>query len=192
MDDWLGNDPEMVHEINSAKKANKSKKQAAFSGLESALDIAEGSTPMPKNLPATIKKETKVAVAEVLETIKDPDEPFEDKKYTQDIIKRTIIRLESTLELMDGSLMIGAEPRMFEVYSDMSRTVLDACAKLMALQKQADMAVAMKAPPPQEAAQSITVTETKTKTLTAKGGNMQDLLNQLDFSEPDPMEVQCE
>lgn len=179
MEDWLGGtDNELIAEIKKAKDEKESKAKTAFGGLESALNIEIGSTPIPKGLAKTVKKTTALAIDAAKEALADPEETFEDKEYLRETIKILIVKVQSTLEIMDGSILVGAEPRMFEVYSDMSKTLLDACSKLMALQKQSEMAKMMKTPPAAENGE-IALTETKTKSIKFKGNNMGDLLDQL-------------
>jgi len=178
MDDWLGGtDNDLIAEIKKVKEEKESKAKTAFGGLESALNIELGSTPIPKGLAKTVKKNTAVAIDAAKEVLANPEETFEDKEYIRETIKILIVKVQSTLEIMDGSILVGAEPRMFEVYSDMSKTLLDACSKLMALQKQSEMAKMMKTPPAADG--EIALTETKTKSIKFKGNNMGDLLDQL-------------
>jgi len=75
---------------------------------------------------------------------------------------------------MEGSIMVGAEPRLFEVYSDLNKSVLDGCTRLMQLQRQSENAKMMKAAP---ATNEVTLTETKS--IKASGGDMASLLESL-------------
>ena len=172
MDDWLGSSEEL--EIGDIRSNRIDKVRTAFSGLESAMNLPEGSTPIPKGLAKTVKKATEVAVQTAKEVLADPEESFEDKEFIRETIKVQIIKMQSTLEIMEGSIMVGAEPRLFEVYSDLNKSVLDACTKLMQLQRQSENAKMMKAAPtPNE------VTITETKSIKANGGDMASLLEKL-------------
>lgn len=171
MEDWLGSDDLEIGDIKSDRMA---KVKTAFSGLEDAMNLPAGSTPIPKGLAKTVKKATEVAVQSAKEVLADPDESFEDKEFIRETIKVQIIKMQSTLEIMEGSIMVGAEPRLFEVYSDLNKSVLDGCTRLMQLQRQSENAKMMKAGPvPNE------VTLTETKSIKATGGDMASLLEKL-------------
>ena len=173
-DNWLGDaDPELSEVIHNAKKARVDNVKTAFSGLEDIMNIPSGSTPVPKNIGKMVKKGTEVAVQAAKEVLTDPEESFEDKEFIRTTIKTQIIKMQSTLEIMEGNFMIGSEPRMFEVYSDLNKSVLDACAKLMQLQKQSETAKMMTAPENNE------VVVTETKSIKARGGDMSSFLEQL-------------
>lgn len=174
MDDWFGgdlSDGEIVKDVKSAKVESA---KNAFSALEDTMNIPSGSTPMPKGLAKAVKKNTSIAIQEAKEVLADPDETFEDKEFIRTTIKTQIIKMQGTLEIMEGSIMVGAEPRVFEVYSDLNKSILDACSKLMQLQKQSETSKMMKAP---EGSPSIELTETKT--IKAKGSDMSAFLEQL-------------
>jgi hypothetical protein len=174
MEDWLGADGVDIEDsISDQRTERRSKVKTALSGIEEAMNIPTGSTPIPKGLAKVVKKNTEVAIQAAREVLSDPEESFEDKEFIREIIKTQIIKMQSTLEIMEGNFMVGSEPRMFEVYSDLNKSVLDGCTKLMALQKQSDNAKMMKAPPADE----ITVTETKQ--IKAKGSDMSAFLEQL-------------
>ncbi len=171
MEDWLGSDE---LEIGDIKSDRMNKVKTAFSGLEDAMNLPSGSTPIPKGLAKTVKKATEVAVQTAKEVLADPEESFEDKEFIRETIKIQIIKMQSTLEIMEGSIMVGAEPRLFEVYSDLNKSVLDGCTRLMQLQRQSENAKMMKAAP---ATNEVTLTETKS--IKASGGDMASLLESL-------------
>ena len=174
MDDWLGSNE---LEIGDIKSDRMDKVKTAFSGLESAMNLPAGSTPIPKGLAKTVKtvkKATEVAVQSAKEVLADPEESFEDKEFIRETIKIQIIKMQSTLDILEASIMVGAEPRMFEVYSDLNKSVLDGCTRLMQLQRQSENAKMMKAgPAPNE------VTLTETKSIKATGSDMASLLEKL-------------
>ena len=178
-DDWLGqSDPELSAELSKVRNERKTAVTNAFSGIENAMNIGEGSTPLPKNIAKVVKKNTDVAIQNAKEVLADPDEAFEDKEFIRTTIKTQIIKMQSVLEIMEGSFMIGGEPRMFEVFSDLNRSVLDACSRLMALQKQVETSKMMKGGP--ELAQGdVLLSQTTTKTIKTKGGDMHNFLEQL-------------
>lgn len=170
MEDWLGSDELEIGDVKADRMANV---KTAFSGLEDVMNLPSGSTPIPKGLAKTVKKATDVAVQTAKEVLADPEESFEDKEFIRETIKVQIIKMQSTLDIMEGSIMVGAEPRLFEVYSDLNKSVLDACAKLMQLQRQSENAKVMKAPTTPE------VTLTETKSIRATGGDMASMLESL-------------
>lgn len=172
MDDWFGDsiDVEVVKDIKSSKVESA---KNAFSALEDTMNLPTGSTPMPKGIAKAVKKNTSIAIQEAKEVLADPDESFEDKEFIRTTIKTQIIKMQGTLEIMEGSIMVGAEPRVFEVYSDLNKSILDACSKLMQLQKQSETSKMMKAP------ESGVVELTETKTIKAKGSDMSAFLEQL-------------
>ena len=110
-------------------------KRNPFEKIEKKMGILEGSTKMPTKKDM---KEVRVAVndsiAETKELIKE--EEFEDKEYIRGKLKLTIERIENQLLTIEESAIIGAEPRIFETYSIMTKTLLEAISKLMDLQKQ--------------------------------------------------------
>lgn len=174
MDDWLGSDALGLDEdIVDSRNTRLVQVKNAFSGIEDAMNIPLGSTPVAKGLAKVVKKNTAVAVTVAKEVLADPEESFEDKEFLREVIKTQIIKMQSVLEMMEGNFMQGAEPRMFEVYSDLNKSVLDACTKLMSLQKQSENAKMMKAQPANE------VTLTETKQLKASGSDMAALMEQL-------------
>jgi hypothetical protein len=175
MDEWLG--PNSVEDgtiINDTKNKRKEAVKTAFDGIETAMNLPAGSTPIPKGLAKSVKKNTELAVQGAKEVLADPEESFEDKEFIRTTIKTLIIKMQGTIEIMEGSIMVGAEPRMFEVYSDLNKSVLDACAKLMQLQKQSDTAKMMKGGPAEDV-----VEVTQTKTIKAKGSDMASFMEQL-------------
>ena len=175
MDDWFGDNVLDINEkIADNKDERRDKVKTAFAGLEDVMNIPNGSTPIPKGIAKTVKKNTEVAIQATKELLAESEEPFEDKEFIRDIIKTQIIQMQSTLQTMEGNLMVGSEPRMFEVYSDLNKSVLDACSKLMALQKQSENSKMMKAP---DNTNEVTLTETKQ--IKAKGSDMSAFLEQL-------------
>ena len=95
MDDWLGSSEEL--EIGDIRSNRIDKVRTAFSGLENAMNLPEGSTPIPKGLAKTVKKATEVAVQTAKEVLADPEESFEDKEFIRETIKVQIIKMQSIL-----------------------------------------------------------------------------------------------
>lgn len=171
-DQWMPLDNEVANEITATDKAKN-----AMSGLEETLNIVKGSTPLPTGINRTIKNEVKEVVDTTLAVIKSDEETFEDKIFLQTTIKTTITKLQSVLDMLEGTMMIGSDAKTFQTYSDMSKSVLEGCKTLMSLQKQAEMAVAMKAPAPEAGPAEASIT--RTEVVKVKGGNMNDFLAQL-------------
>lgn len=178
-DQWMPLDPEIVNELTATSKAKN-----AMSGLEETLNIAQGSTPMPKGIAKTIRNEVKEVADAVLAVVKSDEETFEDKIFIQTTIKTQIIKVQSVLDMLEGTMMIGTDAKTFQTYSDMSKTVLEGCKTLMSLQKQVEMSMALKAPPEANNAQEASIT--KTETIKVKGGSMNDFLAQLRGSSQNP------
>jgi hypothetical protein len=175
MQDWLGGDELEIGDdsMSDKKRVRLETMKNAFSGVEEAMNLPVGSTPMPKGIAKHVKKNTEVAINAAKEILADPDESFEDKQFLREVIKVQIIKMQSTLEIMEGNLMVGSEPRMFEVYADLNRSVLDGCTRLMALQKQSENAKMMKGQPNDQ------IVLTETKSIKATGSGMSEFLEQL-------------
>ena len=181
MEDWLGAiEPEVIEVLKTNKSERRERVENAFSGLEDAMNIDPGSTKLPKGMAKAVKRNTELAVQEAKEVLADPsEEAFEDKEFIRLTIKTQIVKMQGVLEIMEGNISMGAEPRMYEVYSALNKSVLDACNELLKLQKQAENAKLMKAPPAAEASPELTLTKTTTQTIKAKGGGMAELLEQI-------------
>lgn len=171
-DQWMPLDAEVANDLTATTKAKN-----AMSGLEETLNIAQGSTPMPKGIAKTIRNEVKEVADSVLAVVKSDEETFEDKIFIQTTIKTQIIKVQSVLDMLEGTMMIGTDAKTFQTYSDMSKTVLEGCKTLMTLQKQVDMSIAMKAPPPESGPTEASIT--RTETVKVKGGSMNEFLSQL-------------
>ena len=171
-DQWMPLDAEVANDLTATTKAKN-----AMSGLEETLNIAHGSTPMPKGIAKTIRNEVKEVADAVLAVVKSDEETFEDKIFIQTTIKTQIIKVQSVLDMLEGTMMIGTDAKTFQTYSDMSKTVLEGCKTLMTLQKQVDMSIAMKAPPPESGPTEASIT--RTETVKVKGGSMNEFLSQL-------------
>ena len=174
MDDWM---PDLDDDVAEAIVSNKSKNkiQNAMTSLEDTLDLANGSTKMPKSLAKNIKQDVKEVTEEVKSVIKLDSESFEDKEFIQTGVKTLIIKLQSTIELMEGSMLVGQDNRFFETFSDVCRTLLSAFKELRDLQKQVELSVAMRTPPEdQNAPQEASITETRK--ISVRGGNMSEFL----------------
>lgn len=111
-------------------------KKNPFAKLEDKFGIASNTTKKPptKKDSKVIKDAVKEGILETKELIND--EAFEDKEYIRSKIKSVIEKLDEQLYNLESSLGIGAEPRMFETYSTMAKTMVDSIGKLMELQKQ--------------------------------------------------------
>lgn len=117
-----------------------------FKSLESKMGVVENSTKLPNEKPSAIKKAVKEVKKEAVVSIGNTkdllnDEAFEDKEYIRTKIKSLIDRLENQLGTLEESTLIGAEPRLFEVYATMAKTLADTITKLMDLQKQVSTSI---------------------------------------------------
>lgn len=127
---------ELLGEFEDNENDQKKKKYSnPFKKLEDRFDIPKGQTVLPnKKEQKEIKQEIKEGILNTKELIQD--EEFEDKEYIRENLKSTIERLKAQLDTIEESTLIGAEPRVFETYSVMAKTLLDAISKLADLQKQ--------------------------------------------------------
>lgn len=149
---------DIIEEVKTAAKN-------PFAKLEESLNLPIGST-IPRNLPKEIKQNTKEAINEVSTILKSDEDSFEDKIFIQDTIKRTIIRVESMLDRIEGELEMGAEPRMYEVYSKMVSSLNESVDKLMNLHKQAEMSGVLKNKPEEEKKQNgVVISQTNNITI---------------------------
>lgn len=149
-----------------------------FKKLEESLNVDVGSTKF-KKAPKEIKLNTDLAITEAKSILKSDEDTFEDKVFIQDFLKRTIIRVESMLDRMEGELEMGAEPRMYEVYAKMVNSLNESIDKLMHLQKQAEMSNVMKNPPVTDESNNKVVLEKK-QTVTISGKDFTNFLEELD------------
>lgn len=113
-----------------------------FAKLEERMGFIEGSTKMPaKKEIKQLKNDVISAIDETKGIIKSDEETFEDKNFIQEKLKVVIIKLESQLDNLESSLLVGAEPRMYETYYGMAKTLVDSLGKLMDLQKQVQTSI---------------------------------------------------
>lgn len=113
-----------------------------FEKLEKRMGVIEGSTKMPpKKEIKLLKDDIKDAITETRSLILSDEESFEDKNFIQEKLKVVIIKLESQLDNLENSLLIGAEPRLYETYYGMAKTLVDSLGKLMDLQKQVQTSI---------------------------------------------------
>jgi len=146
-----------------------------FEKLEKRLNVVPGSTKTPTKKDVTVlKKEIKEAISDTQELIHD--EEFEDKEFIREKIKSLIARLDAQLDTMEESTLIGAEPRLFEVYAKMASTYVEAIGKLMALQQQVATTISNNALIGNSGENNIVLEQKVTRKVSAS--NFSDLINE--------------
>ena len=125
---------------NTGLDVVEKKQHNPFEKLEQRMNIMQGSTNMPKKKEIKeIKNDIIEAIDNTKEIIKSDEETFEDKQFIQEQLKIVIIKISNQMDNLEQSLLIGAEPRVWETFSILAKTLLDALSKLMDLQKMVQM-----------------------------------------------------
>lgn len=156
-------------------------KNNPFAKLEERMNIMEGSTKLPsKKEIKELKNEVVVAVDNTKQVIKSDDDTFEDKMFIQEKLKVAIIKIESQMDNLEQSLLIGAEPRMWETYAILTKTLLDSLGKLMDLQKMVQMTLISQNQIQEmgNIKNNVVIEEKVTRKISAS--NFQDMLDELD------------
>ena len=147
-----------------------------FKKLDDRLGIPSGDTRLPttKKDVKEIKKAIDDGIVETKELMND--EAFEDKEFLRVELKSVIDRLKNQLDVIEQSALIGAEPRVFETYATMAKTLLDAIGKLADLQKQVSATIANNAIVNGTSSAKIVMEEKVTRKISASSFN--DLLSE--------------
>lgn len=115
------------------KRKTKMINEDAFSGLESALNMAKSGEKIEKGLSKQIKQKS----TEIVETCQEnKSEVFENKEYVQNTIKNLIEKLNGVLCTIEESMMVEAPPSVYMSYAQTSSAILDACSKLIGLDRE--------------------------------------------------------
>jgi hypothetical protein len=115
-------------------------KHNPFAKLEQRMNIMSGSTKLPsKKEIKEIKNDIIEAIDDTKEIIRSDEDTFEDKRFIQEKLKCAIIKVESQMDNLEQSLLIGAESRLWETYSIMAKTLFGGLRDLMDLQKMVQM-----------------------------------------------------
>lgn len=99
--------------------------ETPFENLNDALDVHYDTNEL-------VEKAEKNITA-LSETKQDVVEDLEDKEYMEMELKMLIQESQFVMEKLKEECKIGAKPRVFEVYSTMTRSVLDAIKELREL-----------------------------------------------------------
>ena len=151
-----------------------------FKKLEEKMNILEGSTKLPtKKEIKEIKNDIIEAIDDTKEIIKSDDDTFEDKNFIQEKLKCAIIKVESQMDNLENSLLIGAEPRMWETYAILAKTLFGGLRDLMELHKMVQMTLisqnqVQELPPNKN---GVVFEEKVTRKISAS--NFQDVLDEL-------------
>lgn len=155
-------------------------KHNPFSKLEEKMNLLAGSTKLPnKKEIKEIKTEILDAIDETKDIIKSDEDSFEDKNFIQEKLKCAIIKVESQMDNLENSLLIGAEPRMWETYAILAKTLFSGLRDLMELQKMVQMTLISQnqAQIATDNKHGVVLEEKVTRKISAS--NFQDLLDEI-------------
>lgn len=126
-----------------------------------------------------IKTEILDAIDETKDIIKSDEDSFEDKNFIQEKLKCAIIKVESQMDNLENSLLIGAEPRMWETYAILAKTLFSGLRDLMELQKMVQMTLISQnqAQMATDNKHGVVLEEKVTRKISAS--NFQDLLDEI-------------
>lgn len=101
---------------------------AAFEGLDEAFDTEfEEDTIFTDSIPEDDKVTTAIAVREPVQlpekVVTDDDKTLRDTDYVAHEIKCLIQSSKSVLDRLDSDIQIGSQPRMYEVYSQLTNSI---------------------------------------------------------------------